>query len=212
MLGNPKEIIRRAQVLLQDATGVRWPAAELVGYLNEGQRQLATARPSESSVVRDYAMADGAEQALPDDAFLLLDVNHNSTGRYRAITKVERKTLESVARDWIGKKPTDATVHYMYSELEPDVFYVYPPGMAGASLKATFAVYPQDVGEPTGPTWADVAGATGLAARWDAALLDYVLYRAWSKDAEYAANEQRASAHLGMFTTSVSVQAAPAKT
>ncbi len=212
MKGDPREIIRKAQTLLQDSSGVRWPADELVGYLNEGQRQLATARPSETATVQDFILGEGIRQLLPDDAFLLLDAHHNGHQRKRALTKVERHTLEAVDRDWASMQPTDATAHYMYSELDPRAFLVYPPALAGTPLRATFATYPSNVPAPAGPTFADVTGATGLEARWDAALLDYVLYRAWSKDAEYAANEQRANAHLGMFTTSVTVQATPAKT
>lgn len=211
MKGDPKEIIRKAQAILQDPAGVRWPASELVGYLNEGQRQLATARPAEVAVTQDFTLVGGARQSLPENTFLLLDAQHNGTQRKRALTKVERHTLEAVGRDWASMPPTSATIHYMYSELEPREFLVYPPAVAGTPLRATFAAYPADVPEPTGATFSDVTGTTALEARWDAALLDYVLYRAWSKDAEYAANEQRANAHLGLFTTSVAVQATPAK-
>ena len=36
------------------------------------------------------------------------------------------------------------------------------------------------------------------------ALIDYVLYRAYMKDAEFAGNQQRASGHYNLFLTSVS--------
>ena len=212
MKGNARAIIAEAQTQLQDIEGVRWSAGELVGYLNEGQRMIVSARPSESARSEAFQVVDGPRQPLPEYATLLLDAHHNSSPRQRALTKVERHTLETVARDWMSMQPSEATIHYMYSDLEPRAFYVYPPAIAGSHLQVTFSVYPEDVATPTGPTAASVNGDTGLEARWDTALLDYVLFRAWSKDAEYAANEQRASSHLGLFTTSVSVQATPAKT
>jgi hypothetical protein len=36
------------------------------------------------------------------------------------------------------------------------------------------------------------------------AVIDYALYRAYMKDAEFAGNQQRASAHYNLFLTSVS--------
>ncbi|MCK7581011.1 MAG: hypothetical protein MZV65_38935 [Chromatiales bacterium] len=38
------------------------------------------------------------------------------------------------------------------------------------------------------------------------AILDYVLYRAYSKDAEYAANAQRAALHYQAFTNALGVK------
>src|SRR3546814_10752016 len=40
-----KSLITIAQTLLQDATSVRWPRAELLGYLNDGQRETVLLKP-----------------------------------------------------------------------------------------------------------------------------------------------------------------------
>ena len=45
-----QSIITQAQAILQD-TGVRWPVSELVQYLNDGQREAASLRPDQKSVV-----------------------------------------------------------------------------------------------------------------------------------------------------------------
>jgi hypothetical protein len=39
------------------------------------------------------------------------------------------------------------------------------------------------------------------------AIMNYVLYMAYMKDAEYAGNQQRASSHYGLFTASVTGKA-----
>ena len=40
-----QSIIRRVVETLQDTTSVRWPVAELVRYLNDGQREVVLYRP-----------------------------------------------------------------------------------------------------------------------------------------------------------------------
>ena len=38
------------------------------------------------------------------------------------------------------------------------------------------------------------------------ALMDYILYRAFSKDAEFAANAARATAHYGAFSSAMTTE------
>ena len=40
-----QSLIRRVVETLQDNTSIRWPVAELVRYLNDGQREVAIYRP-----------------------------------------------------------------------------------------------------------------------------------------------------------------------
>ncbi|MBX9850020.1 MAG: hypothetical protein K2X64_12050, partial [Rhodocyclaceae bacterium] len=59
-------VIGRASTILQDATGVRWPEAELVGWLNDGQREVVQVRHDAS--VSNGAItltANSTKQTLP---------------------------------------------------------------------------------------------------------------------------------------------------
>ena len=209
MKGQAQDIIARAHVALQDETGTRWPATELVTYLNDGQRVLVGSRPSETAVTVEFAPTVGAVQTLPEDAMLMLEVRCNTAGRRRALTPVDRKTLESVARDWQSPAPSAELVHFMHGPMEPRVFYVYPPASSAASLQLTYSRYPTPVAHPVGVTAADVVGTTDLESKWNDALLDYVLYRAWLKDAESSANASLAAGYLSTFTAAVGAQAQP---
>jgi hypothetical protein len=85
----------------------------------------------------------------------------------------------------------------VFDEDDPRRFYVYP----GASTTSTFIeiVYSAS---PTNIT------STSTAIQVDDiyvnAIIDFVLYRAYMKDAEFAGNQQRASGHYNLFLTSVS--------
>lgn len=201
MNGDPMNIVRRAQVeLLQDPTGLRWPAQELVAWLNEGQRLVAVAQPAAVATEIAFTPAPGDRQELPEDGFLLLDVLRNDSGRQRAVTKVDRKLLDAAEPGWVSRTPTIETKHYMYPSQDLRVFNLYPPAAVGAQLKIVYARHPTPVDAPATATWDSVTGTTGLNARWDTPLLNYVLYRAYSKDAEYGANTALAASYLSLFS------------
>ena len=56
------KIIADCQRELQDETGVRWPATELVGYLNDGQRLIVTVNRGASAAEDVLTLVDGAAQ------------------------------------------------------------------------------------------------------------------------------------------------------
>ena len=203
------DIIHAASVALQD-DGTRWPAAELVRYLNDGQRQLAALRPAEVAATTTFTPVAGGRQELPVDAMTLLEVRCNSEGRKAALTQVDRHMLEAVEPHWASLTPTVSPAHYMYSPLEPRVFYLYRPVSVDARIELTYARYPADVATPAGTTAADVTGETAVEAKWGNALRDYVLYRAYAKDAEYAGNAQLAAGYFAAFNDAVKAGAAPA--
>lgn len=86
--------------------------------------------------------------------------------------------------------------------------------VAGARIKATLdatEVYQGFVVPETVETFADAAGRAVLQL-WPNALRYYVLYRAWSKDAEYGGNAQLASANLALFKAELGEQLESAAT
>ena len=206
-----RDIILRAQLALQDPEGDRWTAADLVHYLNDGQLAIATLKPEEVAVTETFTPVAGARQTLPSDALSIIEVRCNTLGRMRALTRVDQQDLESVSRDWQSMPASTEPVHYMHAPREPRAFYLYPPVRPGAEVELVYAQYPADVPAPAGSTAADVQGETFLEHRWAGPLLDYVLYRAWLRDAEYAGNATLAAGYLATFTAALGAQA-PAQT
>lgn len=199
MIGEARDVIRDAQVALQD-DGTRWPAADLVRYLGDGIELLLQAKPQEGSVSVSFAPVAGARQDMPADAMSLLDVTNNAGGRQRAMTQIGRADLDAVSADWLSARPSATLIHWMAPAAEPRHFYVYPPASSDASLVLTYCRRPAAIAEPTGDDWTTVTGQTGIDAKWSPALRDYVLYRAWLKDAEFGGNAQLASGYLSTFT------------
>ena len=203
-----QSLILRAVTTLQDTTSIRWPANELVRYLNDGQRELALLRPDALSANATVSLVAGAKQALPANGSKLIDVIRNTGGNKRAVRMTTRTILDSQVPSWYNQTGVTEVLHYTYDVRDPKVFYVYPPAAAsGASVELVYSSYPTDITEPAdGALYTAVTGTISVPDIYGNTLVDYVLYRAYSKDAEYAGNVQRAAAHYGAFSAALTAE------
>ena len=201
-----QSVIDRAQTVLQDTTGVRWPViAELVLWINDAQREIALLKPDASASNATVTLATGTKQDIPSGGNRLLKVVRNmsaassGTGK-RAVRLVDREVLDAQTPDWHDPTVTGDAAHttivkhYIYDESNPRNFYVYP-GVAGSSyVEIIYSSNPATVAQSANLSIPDIFAN---------AVMNYVLYMAYMKDAEYAGNAQRASSHFQIFTTSV---------
>ena len=201
-----QSVIDRAQTVLQDTTGVRWPVvAELVLWVNDAQREIALLKPDAAAVNDTITLIAGTKQSIPTGGNRLLKVVRNmssasnGTGK-RAVRLVDREVLDAQTPDWhdptvAGDAAHTAVVkHYIYDESNPRNFYVYPGVNGAAYLEIIYSSNPAAVAEVDNLSIPDIFAN---------AVLNYVLYMAYMKDAEYAGNQQRASSHFQLFTASV---------
>lgn len=212
-MATAQSIISRAQTALFDPSGVRWPAAELVGHLNDAQRALVTARPDLKSTLQPLALAAGWRQQVPAQALVLMGIPSNSTGKRKRITKTSQELLEAVAPEWRSVAQSAEITHFMFDPLtEPRVFLVYPPASASAQVDILYATYPVDVPTPSGPTAASVTGDIDLRDEWAEPLFNYVMFKAYSKDAEFGGNANLAASYMQLFSGAANTQATAAAT
>ena len=197
-------ILQRAITALTDEGNVRWTVTELVRYLNDGQREIITYRPDATATTATVALSVGARQTLPDAAFKLLDVIRNSGGTKAAVRKIDQKLLDAQLPSWQNGTTSTVVKHYMYDLRDIRVFYVYPPAATGASLEMLYSAKPTDIAEQTAVN--SVTGNISVHDLFANALQDYILYRAFAKDAEYG-NVAMATAHYQAFQNAVGVEA-----
>ena len=202
-------IISRAGTILQDTTNVRWPVSELVQWFNDGQREIVLLKPEASVTNTVHQLTSGnTKQTLPSAAIRLIDVvrNMGAAGATPgdAVRLVMREVLDAQRPGWHAETGAAAIKHYMFDRRDPKTFYVFPKPSSAIYLEVIYAVAPTDVTELNGV----VSGNLALDDIYSNAVLDYILYRAYSKDAEYAANAQRAAAHYQQFTASVGARTA----
>jgi hypothetical protein len=206
MTTTAQSVIRRAAETIQDLSAVRWSTAELVRYLNDGQREALMFRPDVFATSTTLTLVDGARQTLPSTAAKLLDVIRNaaSASSRKAVRIVNRQLLDSQVPDWHIAPPAVSAIHYMYDPVNPREFYVYPPATVLTQLDVVVAQYPTAIAEPGSGTYTAVSGNIGMPDILANALTDYVIARAYMKDSEQAGNAGRAQAHYVLFTAALS--------
>jgi len=201
-------LLLRIRDTLQDTTGVRWLDAELLRYMNDAQREIVNLRPDSSADHANVQLATGTEQTIPDVGLRLIKVVRNmsaaggsATGK-RVIRIVDREILDSQEPNWHDPTVTGDAAHvaivkhYVFDEDDPRKYYVYPGVSGNAFVEIVFSRSPTD--------FANTSSAVSyLDDIYANAIIDYVLYRAYMKDAEFAGNAQRASSHYQLFAGSV---------
>ena len=195
----PSEIIATARLIVLDVvdnvTAPRQSDTELLGYVNDGVKEICTFKPMVFATVAALACTPGrADQTLTfANAVMLLDVLRVTNGA--ALTKFDRPTLDLFSPAWRSDAAGPAL---QWSALEGDLlsFFIYPQAPAAQSLDVRYvrnpAVYLLTDDMVAVP---DVMGP---------ALVDYVVYRAESKDDENVSSA-RAVAHFAAFKQKIGV-------
>lgn len=221
------QIIDRAQQILNDAGAVRWPRADLLDWLNEGMASTARLAPESYTVDANMIMVEGSRQNLTAMAVAagteaplrLIDITHNVTDAtglpaLRAVRHTNIKTLNQVNPDWHGDTPNALVDHYLFDSRNPKEFFVYPPQPSSGFgfVAVVYSAIPTPLAVEANNILLDDSYAEPL--------VDYILHRAFSIDAEYGVNPARVSQHFNQFlagimsktTADLTVEPAPAST
>ena len=198
-----KYIIDKAAVQLADIQGVRWTRAELLGWINDGQRQIITMSPSATNKVSVMQLIAGTKQSIPTDGWTLLELvrymglDGDKAGR--AIRLTSRELIDSFNPNWHSDYPTTVPKHYIFDQQDQRTFYVYPPNNGKGYVQINYSPIPVDL--------ANENTTIVISDMFQTALLDYILYRACSKDAEYAPGLQLAGGYFSTFMAAMGIKA-----
>lgn len=197
-------ILNNAEIVLQDTANARWSRSELLAWLNDGQRAAVALKPELSTATAPLQLAAGVtKQAIPSGALRLLNVTRNmgaaGTTPGAAIRVVDRASLDAFVPTWHADANAVGLIqHFIPDAGDPRTFYVYPKAPATAwYVELVTSVPPTDTN--------DSGGVIGIDDTYAPALLSYVLYRAYAKDAEAAASAQLAASYFAAFRAEMGV-------
>ena len=199
------DVLDRASIILQDADHVRFPNAELLKFFNDAQREVVLHRPDSNMQNASFTPADGSKQTIPSGGITLVDVVRNIGGY--AITQVERKILDETLPNWHNttQDTTRKIEHFVFDAADPKTFYVYPKAIAASdSIEIIYSSPPADIAISNFSTDTQTITLDDVYAN---SLLDYILYRAYQKDAEFAGNAQKSAMHYQGFANSLGIKA-----
>ena len=207
------DITYRVRTLLNDIDSIRWLDAELVVWINDAQKIVAMMRPDASVTIGLATLVVGTKQTLPSGGLRLLDVIRNigSDGitAGRAIRIVDREVMDSTNELWHSATTVATIKNYVYDNRSPTVFYVSPPAIAGTKIEVMYSTSPAEIvydATSGGTITSSLATVLAISDIYLDVIVNFVLFRAYSKDAEYAANATLANAYLSIVNTMLGIK------
>lgn len=184
-------VVERAAVIVQDTSHIRWPLSEKLGYVTDAVREICIYKPDACAKTVAHPLVAGVRQTLPADLFSLIDILSNSSGA--VVRQTPRTQMDAIAPGWQTATASATVKHWMFDPQDQNQILVYPPqpAVSPGALVMTYAATPVEA----------VAGATlPIKDVWMPTVVNYVLFRMYSKDAEFAGNFQLAEAYYRAFS------------
>jgi hypothetical protein len=189
-----KEVIDRCKTILQEVTsdGTRWTNQELVDWAGEFYQVASSVNPSEFSDVQSFTCISGTKQDAPTDVIQILEITRNLDGTKMPVMATTRNVLDSTRRGWHGEVESNSQEMFILDERYPRTFYVWPPAKAGSLLEIVAVIIPV---KHSIADYSDGLTKVKCSDRLVPPMVDYILFRAYSKDADFAGNQQRSDIH-----------------
>jgi hypothetical protein len=188
-------LINQAKTIAQDTSATRWLDAEWLDWLNAGQREIVTVSPDAGRTVANLTTVAGTKQSLPAGATflhrLIRNMGAGGASPGEAPRPVPMDLMDRQFPTWHADTTGAAVKNYMYDPAVPLVYYVWPPMTGATQVEAEYTALPSDL--------VSSANNIGVPDRFANALLDYMLYRAFSKEIELPGMADRAALHRGYF-------------
>lgn len=201
MTTTAQTLITRAAAVLNDEANVRWTVSEMLGWLADGQREAAVLNPTLYTKTAVRTLVAGAHQTLSDiaDYGMLASVTRNlafdGVTSGRSVTAVDEALVMASDPMWQTATPSPTVYHYMFDQNRRFSYRVQPPAMAGTKVEILYAAIPPAVASATDPI--------ALQDHCVPALVDYLCFRALSKDAEFGDVPTLAAGYHKLFTEAV---------
>jgi len=189
------DVISQAETIIQDKTNTRWPKQEWLDWFNGAVLAVIGLRPDANIANEAFTLtANTALQSIPAEGLKLINVLFNATSG-RQIRRIDKRMLDDQVDNWYAATGNDVD-HYVYDDRDPKTFWVYPSMTAAHDVQIIYSKAPAAI------VVADFGTDVQVLPIDDSymnPILDFMLYRAYSKDSDYAQNAQRAESHLRAF-------------
>lgn len=217
-----RDIMADAATTLLDEDAVRWTAPELFGYLNDGLRAVAAEKPNAYTQTVTLTLVSGTLQTLPGTYRALSRVTRNLLAGHdeeggpiggNAITDLPNtRQLDALIPNWQSNTALFSSVvrHVIYDLADTKRFYVVPGNTGGGKIEAVVLANPGPMTAPVADTdkITSYTATIPLGDEYKNALRDYVLARAYSKDAAVPGAAARAAGYAEMFARTMQSLAA----
>lgn len=173
-------------------------------YLSEAEKIVAYFKPEATAKDIYFTCQAGAKQDVSSstesiERLILIKRNGNANNPGDALIKTTREDLQKIAPGWESKAAQHSAYHYMYDpELEPKIFYLYPPVENGSIVNFTASITPGEYGTVNSSTESNISSV------FDPALVHYAVACCYKFDPELDPN--KGVDHMNLFMTLIGVK------
>lgn len=187
----------RITEVMQDGA-VTWTTTHLLAWINEAQRAICDVRPDAYTLTgASQLTAATTIQTVPTGTVRLKEVTRNmgsnGTTPGRAITLISRQELDEFNPDWHTAAASTTIKHWVYSEDNPSVYWVFP------RVHATTAVWVELVRFAVPTQLSSLSNNIYLGDQYSPAIIEWVLYRCFGRNSESISLIQKSGMHLQSF-------------
>jgi len=198
-------VIDKAEIILQDEdsdqTTRRWTETEMLGWVKDGEIEIAKLKADSYPVVEAVALSAGSQQSLPTRAVQLLDVLCNmgldGTTRGDVVEVVEKSLMNAINPGWMADTANAVVTHVIYdTKRSPKIYWVYPKSTGTNYLEIMTASLPDNTGVV-------ISDDLLLEDEYANALMHYCLAMCFAKDTDIEASMARTRGHMDIFLESL---------
>lgn len=192
----------KAAGLIHDTAKVRWTDVDWLSWLNDGQRDAVLVKPDINVANATVALVPNTtKQSLPSDGTLLIDLvrNMGSDGATpgRAIRVVSKDSLDATSPTWHTDPAIGYVTNYVYDPRDPKNYYIYPQVSSTYYVEMRYARLPVEL--------ASLSDTISLDDIYANAILNYMLFRAYSRDSVYADHANESQMYYQLFLSALGV-------
>lgn len=211
----------RGELNDEDTTNLRWSDADMLLFVNAGQREIVTLLPEANIIeaTQTITQGTGAKQTIPSDGvkFIKCSSARDNTNSQRGpmMRRVELDAMNSLFYEWPHfdsdiqqpRVPNFTDIHtdvhyelFAHDPREPYEYWLYPaPPAAGSTyVNLIYAQLPADL--------TALSDTFLLDDQYQNAMVEYVLYRCLSRDGRYGAGTDARKELLNNFRQVLGLQ------
>lgn len=193
-----KFILDAVQEVINDVRGVTYSSTQVFNWIDDAVRVLLSKRPDALVELRSVRLVPGTKQALPGDTHKLMGIIRNM-GTNGAIPgkavrgPIAQEELDTFNPDWHNDLAVTEISEYIYNAASPLHYYVTPP------VHTITAVYVEMRLATNHVAVVDENTDVPIIEQYTPALVEWCLYRLFSRDSEKSPNYARAAKHYSQF-------------
>ncbi len=189
--------------VLSDVGTITYTVPQIRRWTIDAELALVGLIPESNTVTEVMPCAAGTLQTIPSGCIKLHSVIKNmgdGSTPGRAIRLIDRATKDDMEPDWHAATPKAVIKEYIYDDRSPTKFMNSPPLVSGvfAEIECSKEPEPYDI---------EVDETLAVSNIYQPALVEWVLYRCFSRSDEDTPEYTRAHAHYAKFLQLIGIKA-----